>query len=108
MNWQMLLFLTLAVITTACQQAPVPGETPPEPPQAAQCSTDSECATGGCSGQVCTTANEASDIITTCEYREEYGCLKLTSCGCVEGRCAWRENSEYSKCLDEAKPQPRS
>ncbi len=101
----------------------------------AECSADSDCATAGCSGQLCVKADKAadmsetqgvsesqklsvsddaqklkllthaqnakrSDIITTCEYKEEYGCLKLTSCGCNEGRCGWAANANYSECIE--------
>ena len=72
-----------------------------------ECSSGSDCGVGGCSGQVCATAEEAVGMITTCEYREEYGCLKLTSCGCVNGKCVWQQNTEYTACLDEAKSQPQ-
>ncbi len=65
-----------------------------------ECIKDSDCLTGGCSGQVCTTKENAANIITTCEYREEYGCLRFTSCGCVNNKCLWRENKEYTDCLN--------
>ncbi len=85
----------------------------------AECSSDSDCATTGCSGQLCAKREKASDmsetqgvsehaqnakrsdIITTCEYKEEYGCLRLTSCGCNEGRCGWAENVNYSECIEQ-------
>jgi len=65
-----------------------------------ECSTDSDCAPAGCSSQLCVSANKASEIITTCEYREEYSCLKLTSCGCVNNKCSWNENENYLNCLE--------
>lgn len=65
-----------------------------------ECSTDSDCGTGGCSGQVCTTAEKAMGIITTCEFLPEYECLRLTSCGCIDGKCMWGENSAYRNCMD--------
>lgn len=65
-----------------------------------ECSADSECVPSGCSSQLCISADKASDIITTCEYREEYSCLKLTSCGCIDNKCQWAENAEYNKCLE--------
>lgn len=71
----------------------------------AECSADSDCAKAGCSGQLCVQASEAAGIITTCEYKEEYGCLKLTSCGCDEGRCAWAATDEYETCLEKTKRQ---
>jgi len=55
-----------------------------------QCSADSDCTSGGCSGQVCQSKSE-EPMITTCEYRdcynaEEYG----VKCSCANGACAWK------------------
>ncbi len=81
-------------------------ETKPSPdPSPDECTSDSDCGVGGCSGQVCTEASKASGLITTCEYRAEYGCLKLTSCGCVNGKCAWRESAEFKSCVDATKSE---
>ena len=66
-----------------------------------ECNLDSDCGEGGCSGQICTTAEEAPNIITTCEYREEYSCYRLTSCGCVNNKCQWIENNEFNECINE-------
>ncbi|MAG45511.1 MAG: hypothetical protein CMH63_01935 [Nanoarchaeota archaeon] len=71
--------------------------------QRVECTKDSECAIGGCSSQVCTSIDKAKDLITTCEYREEYGCLKLTLCGCVDNKCQWNENEDYKTCLEEVR-----
>lgn len=67
--------------------------------QSPECSNDSDCGTGGCSGQVCTTEGNAPSIITTCEYLPEYGCLKQTNCGCVSGKCEWKKTQEYLNCM---------
>jgi len=67
----------------------------------AECVTDADCDVAGCSGQLCATAEEAPGIITTCEYREQYDCLQLTSCGCIEGKCAWAQTEEYASCLED-------
>ncbi|HIH42853.1 TPA: eight-cysteine-cluster domain-containing protein [Candidatus Woesearchaeota archaeon] len=64
-----------------------------------ECAKDSDCEVGGCSGQVC--AKGGSRVITTCEYRAEYSCYKLTECVCVESRCAWIEKQEFVRCLNE-------
>jgi len=64
------------------------------------CSIDADCAAGGCSGQICGKKDAVKDIITTCEFKEEYGCLKLTSCGCENKKCMWKENKEYRFCLE--------
>jgi len=59
-----------------------------------------KCVIGGCSSQVCTTEERAKGLVTTCEYREEYSCLKLSNCGFFDGKCGWEETPEYLQCLD--------
>lgn len=106
-----LFFIILAAVVAAalisgCKAQTEPPKQPEQPQEnATECASGSDCGVGGCSGQVCTTAAEASGIITTCEYRAEYGCLKLTSCGCADGKCGWRNNSDYQECLSAAKLQ---
>lgn len=57
------------------------------------------CRATGCSGQVC--ADEA--VMTTCEYRAEYGCYKTARCERqASGACGWTETAELSACLREA------
>lgn len=63
-----------------------------------ECTKDSDCVKAGCSSQLCV-ANEKSDIVTTCEYKDEYECYQKTSCGCVDGLCNWKENNEFNDCL---------
>ena len=54
------------------------------------CSQDSDCVTGGCSGQVCQSASE-QPVITDCMYSECYNAAKYgVSCGCTRNGCAWR------------------
>ncbi len=64
-----------------------------------ECTSDDDCVLAGCSGQVCAPKEKASDIITDCEWKEEYSCHVKTSCGCVEGSCAWRQTPEFLNCL---------
>ena len=66
-----------------------------------ECKSDLECATGGCSGEVCTTRDKAGEIVTPCIYAEWYDCLRLTQCGCYNGVCTWKPNSDFEKCLKE-------
>ena len=84
------------IIVTACTQV---GEIPVD----AECSSDSDCVLAGCSSQLCAPKEEAQGIMTTCEYKEEYGCLKLTSCGCINNKCRWAEIPDYLECLKEVK-----
>nr|MBI4156676.1 eight-cysteine-cluster domain-containing protein [Candidatus Woesearchaeota archaeon] len=65
-----------------------------------ECNSDSDCAPAGCSSQLCVQKEKASEIITTCEYKQEYECLKLTNCGCINNKCSWKENQEYKECID--------
>lgn len=56
------------------------------PEQAGECSEDVDCATGGCSAEVCTTARVASEIQTACNERHPGEDL---NCGCYRTRCRW-------------------
>ena len=71
------------------------------PVRGGECTSDADCATGGCSGEVCAPKNEASKIVTPCVYRPWYSCLGLTSCGCVNGLCTWKPNPAFESCLRE-------
>jgi len=68
-----------------------------------ECVKDTDCGIGGCSGQVCVPVDKIGDIITTCEFREEYNCLRLTSCSCINESCRWKETPEYKRCVEEVK-----
>ncbi|WP_437765086.1 hypothetical protein WMF27_31825 [Sorangium sp. So ce281] len=64
------------------------------------------CVVTGCSGQVCADADE--EIVTTCEYREEYACYKehgVCERG-ASGECGWRATPELEACLGGGKPAP--
>ena len=74
----------------------------PKKPEESECSADSDCKTAGCSGQLCLPA-EKSDVVTTCEYRPEYGCLKMTNCKCITGRCLWEKTQDYNDCMNSLK-----
>ena len=73
-----------------------------------QCTSDSDCATGGCSGEVCAPKEEAGKIVTPCVYKPWYDCLSLTSCGCVNGLCSWKPNPTFESCLREHGVEPSS
>ena len=52
-----------------------------------ECTTDADCATGGCSQEICATPKALEGIMSTCEARP---CFQvLDACGCNEGRCTW-------------------
>ncbi|MDP3954030.1 MAG: Gmad2 immunoglobulin-like domain-containing protein [bacterium] len=55
------------------------------------------CIITGCSSQVC--AEE--EVITTCEYREEYACYRTAKCERqTDGQCGWTETQELTSCLN--------
>ena len=54
------------------------------------------CFKTGCSGQVC--ADE--EVITTCEYRQEYDCYKTAKCERqANGKCGFTDTPELRRCL---------
>lgn len=58
------------------------------------------CAVAGCSGQLCVAADEASTIVTTCEYRAEYACYRQASCEPQpDGKCGWTQTPALTQCL---------
>jgi hypothetical protein len=57
------------------------------------------CYIGGCSAQLCT---DRPDMVSTCEYRAEYGCYKSSGAKCerqTSGKCGWTENAALRACL---------
>jgi hypothetical protein len=59
-----------------------------------------ECVAAGCSQTICVEAGEASDIITTCEYRVEYACYRTATCERqASGQCGWTETEQLAQCL---------
>ncbi|AEH24436.1 CGP-CTERM-anchored Cys-rich protein [Pyrococcus yayanosii] len=77
------------------------------PIQGGECRSDADCATGGCSGEICTTRKGAKEIVSICVYREWYDCLKLTTCGCYNGYCMWKPTPEFLSCLQEKGLDPK-
>jgi hypothetical protein len=56
------------------------------------------CHVGGCSGQVC---SDRDDIVTTCEWRDEYACYDTAACELQsDGNCGWTVTDELTACLD--------
>ena len=58
------------------------------------------CIVTGCSGQVCSD----EDVITTCEWRDEYACYRTARCERQsDGRCGWTPTAELQVCLNQYK-----
>ena len=66
-------------------------------------SAQASCKPTGCSGQICSD----QDVITTCEYREEYACYKTAKCERQSnGQCGWTQTPELQGCLKNATKAP--
>lgn len=53
------------------------------------CSSDSDCITGGCSGQVCQSKNQ-EPVVTICDMKECYNAAKYgLECKCLNNKCQW-------------------
>jgi len=58
------------------------------------CETDADCVKGGCSGQICQSKNEESEV-TTCEWRDCYNYTrKALNCVCITNKCMWNRWTE--------------
>ena len=90
------LLLAAGCSTTTLQQNLTQNQTPAH---VAECAADSDCHVGGCSQQLCTPKD---GVMSTCEYRSEYACTKLTRCGCAQGQCTWANTTLYASCLQKA------
>ncbi len=53
-----------------------------------ECSSDTDCVAGGCSGQICSAKNDEGTM-TTCEWRDCYKKPENAKCGCAENKCQW-------------------
>ena len=59
------------------------------------------CKVGGCSGQLCVGPGDPD--VSTCEWREEYGCYRTASCEPqADGRCGWTPSDELLRCVEAA------
>ena len=85
-----LLFLTYALIKNKKQinQDPLPVVANP-------------CIKSGCSGQLCVAASN-SDIISTCEWRDQYACYQTAECKLQsDGQCGFTQTDELNNCLQQ-------
>lgn len=57
-----------------------------------------QCMVTGCSGQICA----PKPVFTTCEWRPEYACYSLSTCGAFGPgfTCGWKQTPEFLACLD--------
>ena len=87
----------------ACADAPCNGD--PCPLCYGKCVTDktpepTQCISTGCSGEICA----AMPTVSTCLWKPEYACFKLTECTTSpDGECSWQKSEQFLKCLEEFK-----
>jgi eight-cysteine-cluster-containing protein len=63
------------------------------------------CAVAGCSGTICTSVENAPNVVTTCEYRAEYACYQNASCEKqADGQCGWTQTAALQQCLQNLPP----
>ncbi|RJQ35451.1 hypothetical protein C4568_00875 [Candidatus Parcubacteria bacterium] len=59
------------------------------------------CAVAGCSMQLCVSAEEAANMVSTCEFRAEYECYREAVCEPQQdGKCGWTQTAELTACLE--------
>ena len=97
----LLAILLLAACDVQDEPVSTPEPTPTEPNPDAECQTNEDCMTSGCSSTVCKKAND-NPSYTTCEWKEEYACYRQITCGCNQGSCNWQETEEFNTCIQEA------
>lgn len=61
------------------------------------------CMIGGCSGQICSDA-EDEPVVSTCIWTEAYACYQTARCEKqASGSCGWTQSSALQECLAKAK-----
>ncbi len=59
--------------------------------------TGGDCRVQGCSGQVC---SDADNVVTTCEYLDYYACYRYAICDYdAAGVCGWQKTDAYVECM---------
>jgi hypothetical protein len=94
----MRLPLSLVLILAACGGRVAEPKEPIPEAHGAPVPASVGCRPTGCSGQVCDEVG--ADVVTTCEFRPEYGCYRTARCERqTSGACGWTETPELLGCL---------
>lgn len=102
-----ILLLLIPLSLVGCELKESATEDIETPSTGAECSSDSDCITGGCSGTICQ-SKDSEPVFTTCEWRGEYDCYRQIDCGCDNGKCEWQKTNEFDDCVEKAKTQGNS
>lgn len=102
-TWKVAEVRKLATYPPEPPELSVPSTTPVSSESAATNTPPTEpsaCYVGGCSGQVC---SRTPDVVTTCEWRDEYACYRDATCARgPNGQCGWVPTDRLQRCLAEA------
>ena len=67
------------------------------------------CIPAGCSSHICAEESEVSNIVTTCDFKDEYMCYKDATCERQEnGHCGWTPTPTLNTCLKNPPPVAQS
>lgn len=66
------------------------------------CTSETPCFHTGCLGELCAT----EEIVTSCEFRCEFGCYAQAQCDCRGVRCGFRMTRALLNCLQECGVAP--
>ncbi len=56
------------------------------------------CKIAGCNAELC--LNPGEEVLTTCEWREEYACYQVATCARQsDGQCNWTETPQLTSCI---------
>lgn len=79
-----------------------PGNPPSSGPGSETPPSAAACVRTGCSNTVC--AEAGKEIMTTCEYRNEYECYGTAKCERqANGACGWTQTPALSSCIANAR-----
>ncbi len=93
----------LLIVLFACGSQGTPPPSEPAPSSAVPSATANDCVKTGCSGTVC--VEPGKEVVTTCEYKAEYGCYREGICERQpDGSCGWTQSPSLQACL--ANPPP--
>ncbi len=61
-----------------------------------------ECVIAGCGGELCVPADEAGNIMTTCQYDPRNACYgEYASCDLIDGQCGWTVTQDFLSCVSD-------
>lgn len=63
------------------------------------------CVLAGCSNQLCVSSN-TQNIVTTCEWKEEYKCYQEAKCELQKNReCGFTKDEKFRQCMKSLAPK---